>query len=43
MPLAILIIEKKEKFYIEIYHPYKTVDINHALLQTPKQKLVEIF
>ncbi len=38
------VIEKEKELYAEIYHPNEEiVNTNHALLQTPKQELAEIF
>lgn len=43
MLLAIPIIEKEKKLYIEIYYSDKnTIKTNHILIQRPKQKLAEI-
>lgn len=44
MLLVIPIIEVKKEFYIEINYLNKDIiETNHALLQTPKQKLAKIF
>lgn len=44
VPSAILIVEEEYELYAEIYHSYKSIaDINHTLLQTPKEKLAKIF